>query len=387
MIGIFLAPELQFRVTHIVPHCYGRTTMRIIDLLHRWTGGIVGLVLAVLGLSGALLLHKHVWIMAPHARDPLVKDVSGLGATVTRLMTESADRPGQIRFASEDFGLHQLVYGGGVGAYADQAGNIVTRWESQWERPEIWLFDLHHHLFAGHVGETIAGLMGLVGIGFIVTGAILWWRLRQAFAFRLWPARMSRPAIVRQHRDLGIVLSPLLFLSLVTGAMIVLRPVAGLLLSPWTPPAEIRASMAPPDVKGGPLAARLDWTAMLGEAQRRYPDAELRVLSLPREEGDLISLRVRQPEEWLPNGRTTFWFAPDSGRLVDVRDGLKLPAGARIFNMLYPLHAATVGGLPYRLVMTVSGLGLALLGTLAVWSFWFRRNRKPAPLRSRAASA
>jgi uncharacterized iron-regulated membrane protein len=354
--------------------------MHLIDLLHRWTGGIVGLVLAVLGLSGALLLHKHVWIMAPHASDPLVKDVSGLGATVTRLMTKSADRPGQIRFASEDFGLHQLVYDGGAGAYADQAGTIVTRWESQWERPEIWLFDLHHHLFAGHVGETIAGLLSLVGIGFIVTGAILWWRLRKIFAFRIWPARMSRPAIVRQHRDLGIVLSPLLFLSLLTGAMMVLRPVADLLLSPWTPPAQMRASMAPPDIKGGPLAAQPVWTAMLVEARRRYPDAELRVLSLPRKEGDLVELRMKQPEEWLPNGRTAVWFEAGTGRLVAARNGLQMPRGARIFNMLYPIHAAKVGGLPYRVVMTISGLGLTMLGTLAVWSFWFRRNRKPRPL-------
>ena len=48
------------------------------------------------------------------------------------------------------------------------------------------------------------------------------------------------------------------------------------------------------------------------------------------------------------------------------------------------------GGLAYRLVMTVSGLALALLGSLAVWTFWFKRRAPAAPLnspRSRAASS
>ena len=85
---------------------------------------------------------------------------------------------------------------------------------------------------------------------------------------------------------------------------------------------------------------------------------------------------MKQPAEWLPNGRTMVYFAADSGRLVEARDALALPAQARGFNMLYPLHAAKVGGLAYRLVMTCSGLALAMLGSLAVWSFWFAR--KPA---------
>ena len=56
--------------------------------------------------------------------------------------------------------------------------------------------------------------------------------------------------------------------------------------------------------------------------------------------------------------------------VVADRDAQALPLGSRIANLDYPLHAAKVGGLPYRLVMTVSGLTLTLLGTLAVVTFW-----------------
>jgi uncharacterized iron-regulated membrane protein len=64
------------------------------------------------------------------------------------------------------------------------------------------------------------------------------------------------------------------------------------------------------------------------------------------------------------------WFDPADGRLVATRDARALPLGSRIANLDYPLHAAKVGGLAYRLVMTVSGLTLGLLGTLAVATFW-----------------
>jgi uncharacterized iron-regulated membrane protein len=76
------------------------------------------------------------------------------------------------------------------------------------------------------------------------------------------------------------------------------------------------------------------------------------------------------------------WFAADTGRLVEARDARTQDWRNRLFNRLYPLHAAKVGGLAYRLLMTLSGLVLATLGGLAVWSFWFGK-RRPA----RAASS
>src|SRR3546814_19586551 len=63
---------------------------------------------------------------------------------------------------------------------------------------------------------------------------------------------------------------------------------------------------------------------MLAEAHRRFPTAEFRILSLPRRAGDPISLRMRQPAEWLPNGRTTLWFDAATGRLLGARDALAM---------------------------------------------------------------
>lgn len=352
--------------------------MKTLALLHRWIGGLIGLVLALLGLSGAILAHKHVWISAPGSGDAVKMTLDQQAKLVGQLGSNHTTLPEYILFPTDNFALATIAYPDDAGAYARADGEIVARWDSKWDRPELWLFDFHHHLFADDAGEIVTGIAALVGIGFIVTGIILWWPTRKTFRFRLWPARMTRSAIVRQHRDLGVVIAPVLFLSCLTGAMLTLKPVAALLLAPFSSVSEMEAARKPPEVKGGPLAATLDWAAILATVKTGHPDADIRLVSFPRKPGDLISIRAKQPAEWLPNGRTTYWFAPEDGRLIEARDALKLPTGVQIFNMSYPLHAGKVGGLIWRIVITASGLALALLGFLACWSFWFRRSAKPA---------
>lgn len=356
--------------------------MTFIDLAHRWLGGLIGLLLAVLGISGAILAHKDAWVGLPHVHDPQVQTTSALVAAVETIMADPEARPRSIVFASRTFGLDRLSYPDEAGAYTDQTGRIVTRWADKWERPEVWIFDLHHHLLTGDTGETVAGVAGLCGLGFVITGAILWWRMRGAYEFRLWPRKLSRFAILRHHRDLGILMAPILALSLVTGSVMVFRPVADLILGPGAARAVTQALEPPPPRKAA-LAENPDWRGMIETARRLHPQAEVRILSLPRGKTGLISLRLRQPQEWLPNGRTTLYFAADTNQLIHARDASKMPAQVQAYNALYPLHAAKVGGLPYRLLMTLSGLTLGVLGTLTVWTFWFARK----PRRRREARA
>ena len=348
--------------------------IKALDFIHRWTGGFIGLVLAVLGLSGALLVFRDDWIGLPHSGEPRIADPQLIGAATARLMEATPGAEGLI-YASDRLGLIQMRLGGGAGAYADQTGAIVAQWSRLSERPELWLFDLHHRLFAGDTGETVTGVAGLAAMLFVVTGAILWWRTRRTFRLRALPRRLTRPGIVRHHRDLGIVIAPLLLLTAVTGTMMVFRPVADFVLSPLGPRGTIEAALKPPTFSAGPPAADLDWRAIVVAAHARFPDAQIRVLSLPKKPGDPIAVRMKRAEEWLPNGRSSVWFDAATGEVLGARDALAMAPAAQAFNLAYPVHAAKVGGLAWRIVVSLVGLSLALLGSLTVWSFWFRRPR------------
>jgi uncharacterized iron-regulated membrane protein len=287
-------------------------------------------------------------------------------------------RLSSLLFPTESLGVFRLQFDKGQGAYADQSGQIVVRWTSKWDRLELWMFDLHHHFFLGETGTTLVGILAMIGLGFVITGALLWWRSRKSFAPRPWPNGLSRLQIIRHHRDLGVVMAPLLFIALLTGAMLTLRPVAEFILAPLPSPVTIAESLASPQAKGGPLTVRFDWGATLTTVRKIYPEADPRSISVPRQTGDLIRVRVRQPSEWLPNGRTVFWFDPADGRLIEVRGNESLPLATRAFNLVYPLHASSVGGVIYKAALTLAGLALTLLGTLAVWAFWGYRIRQRA---------
>ncbi|WP_313102048.1 PepSY-associated TM helix domain-containing protein [Brevundimonas sp.] len=360
--------------------------MRLVRLAHRWTGGLIGLLLFVLGLTGTVLVFKDDWLrlVVPHAAEARVSDPSAIGAALDQAFA-APDRPRSVILASDSLGVLRLNYEDKTrGAYAAQSGAVVARWESLWARPELWRFDLHHYLLIGDTGKTIAGIAGLAGLGFVVTGVILWWPTRRTFVFAVMPRAWKRPGIVKHHRDMGVWSAPVLAVVLTTGAIVALSPLYDGLAQALSPGADLKAVMAQPEHEGGVLSADLDWPAMMTAAQARFPDAEARIVSLPTKQGGLIGLRMRRTAEWLPNGRTQVWFDPADGRIVGTRDAMGLPLGLRVINAQYPIHAAKVGGLAYRLVVAASGLALTLLGSLAVFTFWSNpsglpKRRRPSP--------
>lgn len=338
--------------------------MKLLSLIHRWTGAFLGLLLAVLGLTGALLVWEGQWIRLPGAHDPVVENV----ASIARIVDNAAahQRLSRVTLAGDEIALHQLVFADGSGAYVRQNGEVVARWTNEWERPELWLFDLHHHLFAGETGETITGVAGIAGMLFVLTGMILWWRSRGRFSFRLWPRRFAPGPITAQHRDFGIVAAPLLLLSFSTGALMIFDTMRHLVLG-----EEVRPRIEVAQPNGNPSLA-----SMLMSAKALFPDAELRRITFPTTPGKPITLRLRQPSEWTPNGRTQLTFASRSGALLSIDDAARGNSAANVAEKLYPVHTGKVGGVAVKILMTASGVGLFLLGSLATYAFWRRRSIK-----------
>ena len=338
--------------------------MKTLSILHRWSGGLIGLLLALLGLTGAILVWEGEWIGVTGAGDPVVERIELIAAISDRAVANGATR---ITYASEEVALHLVAKEGGAGEYIRQDGSVVASWTSQWERPELWIFDLHHHLLSGETGEWVTGVAGIFGLLFVLTGSILWWRSRRAFEWRLWPRKMQPGPVVRHHRDFGIIIAPLLLVSFLTGLGMLFPSAARIALSPF---GSIAAASKPPTVETAQRPAPID--AMLREAKARFPTAELRRLTVPAKPDGAYSVRMRQPFEWTPNGRTTLYF-DHSGKVMRVDNPADAGQAASINEKFYPVHTGKVGGLVWKLAMTLSGLGLALLGSLAVWSFWIRR--------------
>jgi len=340
--------------------------VRFLSLLHRWAGGLIGLVLALIGLSGAVLVWEGSWVSLPGASDPVVERPAQIATIVDS--AAASGKLSRLTFANEEIGLHLLVNVDGSGAYVRQDGTVADSWASQWERPELWLFDFHHHLFAGDTGEAVTGIAGIAGLLFVITGLVLWWRGRASFKPTLLPKRWAPGPIVKHHRDLGLVLSPLLLLSMTTGVLMLFTPIREAVIGTEKRPEAAAQSVA--IARPGQAVLR---------AKALFPDARLRRISLPASLDGPIVVRMKQPFEWTPNGRTQVTFAVDG--TVTVQDPREANRAAAVSEKLYPVHSAKAGGLPMKLAMTLSGLGLFVLGAFAVFAFWFRqllRHRKRA---------
>ncbi len=358
--------------------------MRLLRALHAWAGLLLALLVATVALSGALLVFKGDYLRAvfPAARQVPATDAAALGAVVDRVEQQFGDEARSVVFGTARMGLHQVHLVDGGGAYVDRAGNLVDRWSPR-ARPEIWLFDLHQKLLAGETGHVVGGVAGLLVAVMTITGLVVWWPGGvRSFRGRLWPGSTKRPALLAHHRDLGLVAALPLLLSSLTGAALVFSDEAKAVLSFLLPQDEVATTAAtaasaaaiPTAVANGE-----GWAAVLARAQGRFPDATLRIVAFPREEPGIATVRLKQPAEWHPNGRTRVTLALASATVVSAHDATREPLSARVYNASYPLHAARIGGRAYEVLVAGAGLALVLLSLVGAYSFGalqVRRTRR-----------
>jgi uncharacterized iron-regulated membrane protein len=153
------------------------------------------------------------------------------------------------------------------------------------------------------------------------------------------------------------------------------------------------ARSRPPKVEEHRAApAARDLTPLFQAAAATFPSAEFRRLQWPRKAGSPIVLRLRQSFEWTPNGRTFVYADPVTLAILGRADPADGGSAASIREKLYPIHAAKTGGVLWKLAMSMSGIALTLLGSLAVYAFWrtqwnirSAKRRKPKD-RSQAAA-
>ncbi len=328
----------------------------VLRKLHAWVGLALCLVLALIALTGATMVFK------PELRRLAIPETAGSAPARTpealaRVVAAAEAQFGagnlrRITFASDEIALHEADAGPRLGgAWLDADGRIVRRWAAG-GRPFDVIFDLHHQLLAGDWGETIVGVLGLTGALMAISGLILWWPARRAFRGAVLPRQPTRAGWLAAHRDLAVMTAPLVLLAMLSGAALALPDLARPLMGATAP--------NPPRVEAASLQ-RTNWPATFALAQAAYPSATIRLVQPPATPDRPVTIRLRQPGEWHANGRTLVHLSPGSPRVIGVYDAQAQSPGARAFAAIWPVHAAKVGGWPWKAAIFLSGLSLAAL--------------------------
>lgn len=374
-------------------------------VVHRWVGLGAGLLVALLGATGSVLVYEAeidralnpdlLRVAPPSDAAAEWSDVRISPGAALRAMRASdvSGRPGLLRMPQGSTEPYVFWVSGADGegprreVMVDPYTARVLGSRAENSGPMGVLFRLHTDLMAGPVGHEMVGGLGVVLLLLAATGVIVWFP-RKLLPRRLWSALTVRRDVSARrtnydlHRAGGAWTLLYVVLLAGTGAGLIFYQTTGDLLNAVTgsdgvpaPPSSSEADASFHERPAGLRPSTLDeaWRS----ARAALPEAEFTYVALGAETGQLLSFRGRMPSELHPNGRSFVWFDRWSGRRLRVDDASRYGAGPTLLHAIYPLHIGTfevgpVGEEVWRAVWAVLGIapgGLAVTGFL-VW--WFR---------------
>ncbi|MCY1646629.1 PepSY domain-containing protein [Caulobacter sp. SL161] len=360
--------------------------------LHLWLGLSIGALFVVVGLTGSILvfytaiddaLHPAIRLQGaapppswervyqtaratyPDKAGPWRFEVTGAGGDIPARYYNPPER------ADRDF-APMMVW------FSADGGQVLRR--DYWgEYAMTWVYDLHHRLLLQATGGAILGWSGLAMLSLMAAGLTAWWPRKGGWrkALRIKPGAAPVRRLYDWHKQTGLWSFGLLALLTLTGVLLALPKESEAVLTPVLGPPAI----APTIDKSAPFdpAARISVDRAVAIAQAALPGARIAWIETPTVDRGVYRLRLQAPGD--PSRRfphSFVWVEPASGEVLGVTDARRAGAHDILLNWIHPLHDASIGGLPARLLAIVVGLAPAVLFGLGVMR-WRRRMRPLGP--------
>ncbi|MDT3718661.1 sulfite reductase flavoprotein subunit alpha [Pseudomonas oryzihabitans] len=348
--------------------------------LHSLLGLAAGLVLVVLGVTGALysfqlellqLLNPPPTVATPDRRPLTLPEVR------QRLVPPDRELSFVSSMAGEGYGLLGLAPAGGQGRGEVQLFDRYTGEVLSSPRGQAFfrlVLDLHRSLALGPVGKALTGAATLILLVLCLSGLYLRWP-RQVRRWRTWLtldwARRGRSFYWDLHAVVGTWCLLLYLLAALTGLY---------WSYDWYRQASERLLGAAPEPEISGVVARQD------------VDLDALWRSFRQETGG----RVEGYGLLLPNparkvSHPTLWYLPDdaehvralnrivfdgAGRVLDHRRYREQPLGARLLLSVYALHSGEYFGLAGRVALLLASLAMPLFMVTGLWLYLDRRRKR-----------
>jgi len=351
--------------------------LQLIRTLHAWGGLVLALLLMLSSSTGTLLIWKedYVKLSTPAARVDFAPTAATLAPIAAAVEAQfDSNEILNIQFATAEFPLTRVTLADTNYAYLDINGVVVDQWHMN-ERFEEWLYDLHHRLLLDNLGLTLIGLAAIALVILVLLGVIAFVPLRRHFTMALVPRNLKRPALLSSHRNLGILITLPLLLTLLTGITLAFpSQLESLFLEELRRTPEYSDAMVVgiDDITGTGTG---DWQQAFERTLAVFPGGVIRSTSVPSAFSQHRVIGVQQAGDWNRMGTSHVYIDSDMG-YMDLRiDSNGFPAVERLFNSAYPLHTGNTGSLVYKLLLTLVGTGVALLSCMGFCSFVRKQKR------------
>lgn len=348
--------------------------------LHSLLGLAAGLVLVVLGVTGALysfqlelleLLNPPLTTATPDRRPLTLPEVR------QRLVPPGRELSFVSSMAGEGYGLLGLAPANGQGRGEVQLFDRYTGEVLSAPRGQAFfrlILDLHRSLALGPVGKALTGAATLILLVLCLSGLYLRWP-RQVRRWRTWLTldwgRRGRSFHWDLHAVAGTWCLLLYLLAALTGLY-------------WSYDGYREASER--------LLGAAPEPQTTGVVARRDVDLDALWRSFRQETGG----RVEGYGLLLPNparkvSHPTLWYLPDdadhiralnrivfdgAGRVLDHRRYREQPLGARLLLSVYALHSGEYFGLAGRVALLLASLAMPLFMVTGLWLYLDRRRKR-----------
>ena len=371
-----------------------RTMMRKV---HLWLGLVLGALFVLLGLTGSVLvfyqeidallhpaIHAEASGAAPNWKSPvwdrsLATVKTAWPGSVGPWRFEMTGEAGPIPARYYDPAQMAAHRHAPLMVWLSPDGKRVIRQDRWGSYAMTWIYDLHMNLLLGPVGEKLVGYSGLVLLVLLLSGLWAWWpRGSWAKALHFKRAAVATRRLRDIHKLAGLLGLPMLLLLVATGTLLGLPDERDHVLARSVGPVET----LPPARSASSQGTQIPVSRALAVAHTALPNARLAWIEVPGPGTGVFRVRMQQPGD--PSARFPHSYVAidhHTGQLLAILDADTGGPATTITNWLHPLHDASVGGLPLRVLAALFGLFPLILFATGLLR-WLRQRRGRTTRRS-----
>jgi uncharacterized iron-regulated membrane protein len=388
--------------------------------IHLYLGLSAGGILAVVGLTGAILVFYQELQEAVNPELAVVQVPSGKRKqprTLDDIIAAAEKRKPpdsqifKVYYPRKAELAYKLLYyvrdakradkGDGYYIFVDPCTlqvKGVQLWHPKgryWGRSLVsFIMQLHWCLLLGDTGETIIGILGAVSIIFVLTGMIVWWPLtgnfKQALSFK------RRAGAVRLvfdlHKTVGFYSTVVLLIVLFSGVYFNLPAQVNSLVGLFSPVHRINAwtGMASTDYRSTvqPGVKPLGYTQIEASVRHHYPSGRFWMLEAPQHEQGVYKVWKREVIEVSQFvGYREFIVDRYSGEILNVYNSGAGSVGDVFLDWQWPLHSGQAFGWTGRILVLLSGLAYPVLFITGIIRWLQKRKAKQLKKNKRTPQA
>ena len=358
--------------------------------IHLWLGLATGLVVLIMGLTGAIYcfqpeLSKATQShMTVQAQDKPILPIS----TFKRIAEEQlpGKKPNRILIKDKEtavtvqfFGKKPKQYNYSVFLNPYTGEVLATKnMNSEFFR---WILNGHMYLWLPpDIGKPITGTSTLIFFVMVVSGIILWWprnRARRKSSFKIKWGTSPKRLNYDLHNVLGFYASWILVFTIITGLYYSFE---------WVSKTEYWAisggkskpkSPTPLSIKptSGDSLPALD--KIFNKVTTAYPQAVGYQLNFPQTDSAAVLVRA-YPDKGTFYRMDNLYFDQYSAIEIPVKNNGKYAnatAAEKALRMNYDIHVGAIGGMPGRILMFFISLIAASLPVTGFYIWWGKKKK------------